>query len=88
MSKCEAEPNLTVLLNTEILEPVLEDNRITGLKVLEKTEEGGTKETIYPALTLIDATVDADVPPLPVCRIPWEEKTMARQKRYRGYLGI
>ena len=61
LSKCEAEPNLTVLLNTEILEPVLEDNRITGLKVLEKTEEGGTKETIYPALTLIDATVDADV---------------------------
>ncbi|MCL1849131.1 MAG: FAD-dependent oxidoreductase, partial [Clostridiales bacterium] len=56
MSKCQSEPNLTVYLETEILEPVIQGNRIAGLKILR---EG--KEDTLRCLAVIDATVDADV---------------------------
>lgn len=61
LEKCQAEPNLTVLLNTQILGPVMEGSSISGLKVKEAGAEGGTEEKIYRSLTVIDATVDADV---------------------------
>lgn len=56
LQKCEAEPNLTVLLDTEILEPVMEGGTIAGLKI---KREG--REEILRSLAVIDATVDADV---------------------------
>ncbi len=56
LQKCEAEPNLTVLLDTEILEPVMEGKTIAGLKI---KREG--QEEVLRSLAVIDATVDADV---------------------------
>lgn len=56
LQKCEAEPNLTVLLDTEILEPVMEGKTIAGLKI---KREG--REEVLRSLAVIDATVDADV---------------------------
>lgn len=50
------EKNITLKLNTSFIEPVLEGNKITGVKVKEK---GEIKE--YRAPRIIDATVDADV---------------------------
>jgi hypothetical protein len=54
--KTQAEPNLTVLLNTKIVEPLMEGKQITGLVV----ESEGRQKT-YRSLSVIDATVDADV---------------------------
>lgn len=54
--KTQAEPNLTVLLNTKIIKPVMQEHTISGLMV---QEEGKAKT--YRSLTVIDATVDADV---------------------------
>lgn len=61
LKKCQAEPNLTVLLNTEILEPVMEGKTIAGLKVKEPGGDGQRVEKVYRSLAVIDATVDADV---------------------------
>lgn len=54
--KTQAEPNLTVLLNTKIIKPIMQDHTISGLMV----QEDGKAKT-YRSLTVIDATVDADV---------------------------
>ncbi len=50
------EPNATLKLNTEFVEPVMNGSTITGVVV----EENGEKVT-YTASRIIDATVDADV---------------------------
>ena len=50
------EQNITLKLNTSFLEPILEDNKIVGVKVKEKGEIKG-----YRAPRIIDASVDADV---------------------------
>lgn len=50
------EENITLKLNASLVEPVLEGNKIAGVKVKEK---GEIKE--YRALRVIDATVDAEV---------------------------
>ena len=56
MRKCEAEPNLTVSLDTRFVSPLMEGDSITGVKV----SRGGTEESIR-SLIVIDATTDADV---------------------------
>ena len=50
------EENATLKLNTEFIEPVMDDNTIIGVVV---QEDGETKT--YTASRIIDATVDADV---------------------------
>lgn len=50
------EPNATLLLNTKLVEPVMDGSQITGVVV----EQDGQKTT-YTASRIIDATVDADV---------------------------
>ena len=54
--KCQAEPNLTVFLHTEILAPLMDGNRLTGLRVRRNGQE-----EIIRGLAVIDATADADV---------------------------
>ena len=54
--QCGAEPNLTVMLDTEILAPVMEGNQITGLKI----RRDGLDEVVR-CLAVIDATADADI---------------------------
>lgn len=56
LKKCEAEPNLTVFLDTDILAPVMDGVNITGLVI----KRDGLEETVR-SYTVIDATVDADV---------------------------
>jgi len=58
MELCEAEPNLTVLLNTEIVGPVMDGNTIIGLEI---REQGSEEPRIVRSLAVIDSTVDADV---------------------------
>jgi len=58
MQKCLDEPNLTVMLNADILAPVMEGNTIAGLEVLEP---GSSEPTVIRSLAVIDATVDGDV---------------------------
>jgi len=50
------EPNATLLLNTKLVEPVMDGSQIMGVVV----EQDGQKTT-YTASRIIDATVDADV---------------------------
>lgn len=56
LTKAKQENNLTTLLNTVVVEPIMEGNTITGVKV---NEDGINKE--YFGLRVIDATVDADL---------------------------
>ena len=58
MDTCLAEPNLTVMLNTEIIAPVLSGNTITGLEI---KRQGVAASEIVRSKTVIDATVDADI---------------------------
>lgn len=51
-----SEENITLLLETEFISPLLEDNKIAGVRV---SERGTVKE--YTAQRVIDATTDADV---------------------------
>ena len=53
---CEAEPNLTVSLNTSVIKPLLEGDKLTGLVVIR---DG--REMTLRALAFIDATTDADI---------------------------
>ena len=55
---CDEEPNLTVMLNTEIVAPVMDGNTIAGLVI----REIGQSETMtVRSLAVIDSTVDGDV---------------------------
>lgn len=56
MQMVENEENLTLKLNTEFIEPIMDDNTITGVVV----KENGRQITCK-ADSIIDATVDADV---------------------------
>lgn len=56
LKKVKREKNITLLLNTKVLEPILEGTKITGVRV---QEDGTNKE--YFCLRMIDATVDADI---------------------------
>jgi hypothetical protein len=56
MKQCQNEPNLTVMLNTEILAPVMDGSQIIGLQI----KKDGQAETVR-CLAVIDATVDADI---------------------------
>ena len=56
--KCDAEPNITIMLNTEIITPIVEGSTISGLEV---KEIGSLESQIIRCLALIDATVDGDV---------------------------
>lgn len=56
LDKVEKERNITLKLNTPFVEPILEGNKIMGVKALEKG-----KPVEYLGLRVIDATVDADV---------------------------
>ena len=58
LKKCADEPNLTVMLNTEITGPVMDGNKITGLEV-KRPEQSDTE--VIRSLAVIDATVDGDV---------------------------
>ena len=58
MKKCRAEPNITVMLNTEIIAPVMSGNTIIGLEIMES---GNTTPRVVYSLAVIDATVDGDV---------------------------
>ena len=58
LKKCQNEPNLTVMLNTEIIAPVMDNNTIIGLEV---KQDGGSGPAIYRSLAVIDATTDADI---------------------------
>jgi len=58
MKKCRNEPNLTVLLNTRIIAPLMDGNTIIGLEVIELGQS--ESETIR-SLAVIDATADGDV---------------------------
>jgi len=58
MRVCSDEPNLTVMLNTEIVAPVMDGKTITGLEIREL---GASDTRVVRSLAVIDATVDADV---------------------------
>jgi hypothetical protein len=56
LKKVKREKNITLLLNTEVLAPLVEGNKIVGVKVKENDFE-----TKYFSLRVIDATTDADL---------------------------
>ena len=56
--RCEEEPNLTVMLNTEITAPVMDGNVIAGLEV---REIGQAETSVIRSMAVIDATVDGDI---------------------------
>ena len=58
LEKCNDEPNLTVMLNTEIVAPVLVGNTISGLEIMQK---GASAPQVIRSLTVIDATADGDI---------------------------
>ena len=58
MQKCDDEPNLTVMLNTEIVAPVMDGNTITGLEI---KRQGSETTDVARSLAVIDATVDGDI---------------------------
>ena len=58
LKKCDDEPNITVMLDTEIIAPVMEGNRIVGLEIKKK---GDSASRIVRSLAVIDATVDGDI---------------------------
>jgi len=58
MNKCRDEPNITVMLNTEILAPVMDGKTIIGLEIKEK---GASSPKVVRSLAVIDASVDGDM---------------------------
>jgi hypothetical protein len=58
LNKVKKEKNITLLLNTSVVAPLMDGNTIQGV-VVEDQKTPGTKE--YYGLRVIDATVDADV---------------------------
>ena len=58
LSAVLAEPNLTLMLNTEIIGPIMDGNIITGLEI---REIGNPFTQIVRSHAVIDATVDGDI---------------------------
>lgn len=56
LNRVKSEENITLLLNTKVLEPIMEDTKITGVRV-----QTGAGSKDYYSLRVIDATVDADI---------------------------
>lgn len=56
LAMVEDEPNLDLLLNTEVTAPILDADTLTGVSV---STDGAEKE--YLASVIIDATADADL---------------------------
>jgi len=52
------EPNLTVMLNTEIIAPVMSGITIVGLEILA---QGNSETEVVRSLAVIDSTVDGDI---------------------------
>jgi len=61
MKKCNKEPNLTVLLNTEITAPIMNGNTITGLEVRTRHSSDKIESRSILSRCVIDATADADI---------------------------
>ena len=59
-NKVKKEKNITLLLNTEVIEPLMTGKTITGVRVKEEADEG-EKTVDYLGLRAIDATIDADL---------------------------
>ena len=57
-NKCQDEQNLTVMLNTKVITPIMDANTIIGLEV--NTADSGASQIVR-CQTVIDATVDGDV---------------------------
>ena len=76
-ARTEEEPNLTVMLNTEILGPIMDGNTVIGLEV---REWGSDEIQRIRSLVVIDSTVDGDVAAAAVFGIPddrWGEAVTA-----------
>lgn len=56
LKKVEAEPNITLKLNTTVSSPIMHDKTITGIRIIEN---GSSIE--YLGFRVIDATTDADL---------------------------
>ena len=61
MKKCDNEPNLTVMLNTDIVVPIMDGNTIIGLEVSTRDKNGKTESQSILSRCVIDATADADI---------------------------
>ena len=58
LQTCNSEPNLTVMLNTDIIGPVMVGNTIVGLEI---SGHGSNGTIVQRSLAVIDATTDGDV---------------------------
>ena len=58
LKKCNNEPNLTVMLDTEVIAPVMDGNTIIGLEMQRK---GDAEPQVVRSLAVIDATADGDI---------------------------
>jgi len=58
MNAVLAEPNITLMLETEIIGPIMDGNTITGLEI---QESGSDTITQVRSFAVIDTTVDADI---------------------------
>ena len=58
MDKCIAEQNLTVLVDTEIIAPIMDGKTITGLEIQEKNS---SEPLAVQSKAVIDATADGDI---------------------------
>ena len=58
LKKCNDEPNITVMLSTEIIAPIMDGNTIAGLEIKKK---GDSTSQVVRSLAVIDATVDGDI---------------------------
>lgn len=64
LNKVKREKNITLLLETKVVEPIMEGNIIKGIKTVEnKDSASGSKDSAkeYYGMRVIDATVDADL---------------------------
>ncbi len=57
LERTKAEPNLTVMLNTNCTGPIMDGNTVVGVNA--ELQDGTTQA--YRALSVVDATVDADI---------------------------
>ncbi|MCL2366859.1 MAG: FAD-dependent oxidoreductase [Oscillospiraceae bacterium] len=58
MNAVLAEPNITLMMDTQIIAPIMDGNTIIGLEI---QESGSDTITQVRSLAVIDATVDADI---------------------------
>ncbi|MBS4026829.1 MAG: FAD-dependent oxidoreductase, partial [Clostridia bacterium] len=73
------ERNLLVKLNTPVLEPIMNGNFITGIKVLERGEE-----KFYQSERVIDATPDGDIAALAGVPYSFGKEDMGVTNKYQA----